>query len=127
FSPLIVTYTLGILPYNIRANGYNIFNLAVSVALMFNQFVNPLRSIVDVLSWRYRDYIVYCVWIACKLVVLYCFVIETKNRTLEETAAMFNGTDAAEHIVDAAAAQAGVAHDLGLDEEKVREGHREEK
>ena len=29
-------------------------------------------------------------------------LIETKNRTLEETAALFDGQDATQHIVDAA-------------------------
>ncbi|KAJ7610384.1 general substrate transporter [Roridomyces roridus] len=120
FTPLIVTYTLEILPYNIRAKGFNIFNFTISVALIFNQYVNPIAF--DALSWKY--YIVYCVWIACEFVILYFFVIETKNRTLEETAAIFDGADAAEHIFDAAAAQAGLAHDLGLDEEK---GHWEGK
>jgi hypothetical protein len=45
-------------------------------------------------------------------------VIETKNRTLEETAAVFDGVDATEQITAAAAALAGVTHDLGGVDEK---------
>jgi hypothetical protein len=42
FTPLIVTYTLEILPYNIRAKGFTIFNFTISLALIFNQYVNPI-------------------------------------------------------------------------------------
>ena len=42
FTPLIVTYSLEILPYNIRAKGFTIFNLTISLALIFNQYVNPI-------------------------------------------------------------------------------------
>ena len=37
--------------------------------------------------------IVYCCWLAFETVFLYFFVVETKNRTLEETAALFDGAD----------------------------------
>ncbi|KAJ7909638.1 hexose transporter [Mycena leptocephala] len=113
FTPLIVTYTLEILPYNIRAKGFNIFNFTISLALIFNQYVNPIA--LDTIDWKY--YIVYCVWLVFEGVFLYFFVIETKNRTLEETAAIFDGEDATDQIVHSAAVQAGVRHDIG--DEKV--------
>ncbi|KAK7017664.1 lactose permease [Favolaschia claudopus] len=116
FTPLIITYTLEILPYNIRAKGFNIFNFTISVALIFNQYVNPIAF--DALTWKY--YIVYCIWIGFEGVFLYFFVIETKNRTLEETAALFDG--ATDEIVDSAAAHAGVTDDL-VGEEKGSESH----
>lgn len=37
FSPLIVSYTVEILPYSIRAKGFNVFNFTISLALIFNQ------------------------------------------------------------------------------------------
>ena len=37
--------------------------------------------------------IVYCCWLAFETVFLYFFVVETRNRTLEETAALFDGED----------------------------------
>ncbi|KAJ6514230.1 hexose transporter [Mycena vitilis] len=108
FTPLIVTYTLEILPYNIRAKGFNIFNFTISVALIFNQYVNPIA--LDAIAWKY--YVVYCVWLVFEGVFLYFFIIETKGRTLEETAAIFDGTEVTDHIVGSAADQAGVRHDI---------------
>jgi sugar porter (SP) family MFS transporter len=103
FSPLIVAYTVEILPYQIRAKGFTVFNFAISLSLIFNQYVNPVA--LDSIGWKY--YIVYVIWLAFEGIFMYFFVIETKNRTLEETAAIFDGDEAAEQI--AAAAR---AHDL---------------
>ncbi|KAH9930183.1 hexose transporter [Amylocystis lapponica] len=94
FTPLIVTYTIEILPFSLRAKGFNVFNFVVSLALIFNQYVNPIA--LKALSWRY--YIVYCCWIAFELVFCYFMVVETKNLTLEETAALFDGEDVAARI-----------------------------
>ena len=44
------------------------------------------------ISWRY--YIVYCVWLAVELVVVYFFYIEPKNTPLEEIAKHIDGEDA---------------------------------
>ncbi|KAG6808601.1 hypothetical protein H0H92_003576 [Tricholoma furcatifolium] len=102
FSPLIVSYTLEILPYDLRAKGFTIFNFAISLSLIFNQYVNPIA--LDALEWKY--YVVYCCWLCAELVFMYFFCIETKGRSLEETAALFDGEDAAENIhnhADAAA------------------------
>lgn len=115
FTPLIVTYSLEILPYNIRAKGFTIFNFTISLALIFNQYVNPIA--LANIDWKY--YIVYCVWLVFEGVFLYFYVVETKNRTLEETAAIFDGE--ADRIVTTAAAHAGVAHDLGGVDGKVDE------
>jgi len=51
FTPLLISYTLEILPYPIRAKGLTIFSFVASLALIFNQYVNPvaLRRI----GWRY--------------------------------------------------------------------------
>ncbi|KIP12096.1 hypothetical protein PHLGIDRAFT_98430 [Phlebiopsis gigantea 11061_1 CR5-6] len=89
FTPLIVSYTVEILPYSLRAKGFNVFNFAVSLSLIFNQYVNP--SALGHLGWKY--YIVYCCWLAFELVFLYFFIVETKGLSLEETAALFDGED----------------------------------
>ena len=94
FTPLIVSYSVEILPFSIRAKGFTIFNFSVSLSLIFNQYVNPIA--LGKLGWKY--YIVYVCWIAFETVYWYLFIIETKNRTLEETAALFDGEVAAEQI-----------------------------
>jgi sugar porter (SP) family MFS transporter len=98
FTPLIVSYTVEILPYNLRAKGFTVFNFAISLSLIFNQYVNPIA--LDAIAWKY--YIVYVCWLCFEAVFCYLFVIETKNRTLEETAALFDGDEAAEQIAAAA-------------------------
>jgi hypothetical protein len=70
-----------------------------------------LSFLADSIGWKY--YIVYCVWLLFEGVFLYFYVIETKNRTLEETAAIFDGDSATEQIVTSAAVHAGVTHDIG--------------
>ncbi|KAG6830912.1 hypothetical protein H0H87_006835 [Tephrocybe sp. NHM501043] len=60
-----------------------------------SNYVNPIA--LDAIKWKY--YVVYCVWLCFELVFLYFFVVETKNRTLEETAALFDGEEAVENVV----------------------------
>ncbi|KAK0203370.1 hexose transporter [Desarmillaria ectypa] len=98
FSPLIVAYTVEILPYPIRAKGFNVFNFTISLALIFNQYVNPIA--LSNIGWKY--YIVYVCWIAFECVFIYLYVVETKGLTLEETAVIFDGDDAKDQLVLAA-------------------------
>jgi len=100
FSPLVISYTVEILPFNLRAKGLCLFNFVVSLALIFNQYVNPIA--LGAIGWKY--YLVYVCWLACEFVFLWFFVVETKNRTLEETAALFDGEDAIDQITRKAAA-----------------------
>jgi len=95
FTPLIVAYTVEILPYPLRAKGFNIFNFTISLALIFNQYVNPIA--LQHITWKY--YVVYCCWLAFEFVFLYRYVVETKNLTLEETAAIFDGEEATNEIL----------------------------
>lgn len=57
FSPIIVSYTVEILPYSIRAKGFNVFNFTISLALIFNQYVNPIA--LNKLGWKYYVCIVF--------------------------------------------------------------------
>ncbi|KAI0266088.1 hexose transporter [Gloeopeniophorella convolvens] len=99
FSPLIVSYTVEILPFNLRAKGFNVFNFTISCALIFNQYVNPIA--LEHINWKY--YIVYCCWIAFEFVFLYFFVVETKGLSLEETAALFDGEEVVQKQIAARA------------------------
>lgn len=80
WSGLLVGYGAEILPYNIRAKGLTIMFLMVDIALFFNQYVNPIA--LNHIHWKY--YIVYCVWLAVELVIVYFLYIETRYTPLEE-------------------------------------------
>ena|ERR1700691_2795399 len=133
FTPLIVSYTVEILPYHLRAKGFNIFNFVISLALIFNQYVNPIA--LDHLTWKYyvrlfilryafcllfnflHYQLVYVCWLAVELVFLLFTIVETKNLSLEETAALFDGDSAIEHIAgkathDASAMPRDVKEDM---------------
>ncbi|KAF8887528.1 hexose transporter [Infundibulicybe gibba] len=137
FTPLIFSYTIEILPYQLRAKGFTIFSFIHSAALVFNQYVNPIAlsnsspshgatpSLNETFSHRssrlevlclLHSYIphsptnstaqiVYVCWLAFEAVFLWLYVIETRNRTLEETATLFDGTEATKKIVGQAAHQ----------------------
>ncbi|KAF8575963.1 general substrate transporter [Ramaria rubella] len=87
YTPMLVAYTLEILPFHIRAKGFAVMNLTVCAALAFNQFVNPWA--LESIGWKY--YLVYCGWLGFELCFVLLYVIETKGRTLEETATIFDG------------------------------------
>ena len=52
-------------------------------------------------------------WICFETVFCYIYVIETKNRTLEETAALFDGEEATEFVI--------AHHGAGVTSEKESE------
>ncbi|KAN0120675.1 general substrate transporter [Russula decolorans] len=89
YTPMLVAYTLEILPFAIRAKGFALMNLTVSLSMAFNQFVDPWA--LDVIGWKY--YLVYCAWLCFELVFVVLFIVETRGRTLEETAVLFDGED----------------------------------
>lgn len=65
----------------------------------------------------------YVCWLAFEVVFLWFFVVETKNRTLEETAALFDGADALHQITRKAAADSDVHEaDVASVEEKPSVG-----
>lgn len=116
FTPLIVTYTVEILPFALRAKGFTVFNFSLTLSLIFNQYINPIA--LSALGWKY--YIVYVCWLAFEIGFIWVFLIETKNRTLEETAALFDGKDNVDMLAQHAAVNAGVTiTDQHSDREKA--------
>jgi len=93
---MLVAYTLEILPYKIRAKGFAVMNLTVFLTSAFNQFVNPWA--LQRIGWIY--YVVYLGWLAVELLFIWFYVVETKGRTLEETAILFDGEDKREDLAN---------------------------
>ncbi|PPQ71354.1 hypothetical protein CVT26_011991 [Gymnopilus dilepis] len=104
FTPLIVSYTVEILPYPLRAKGFTIFNFSISLSLIFNQYINPIA--LGKLGWKY--YMVYVAWDVFEVIYCYLFIVETKGLSLEETAVLFDGKDTVAMLSEKAAAEAGI-------------------
>ncbi|KAA1472523.1 hexose transporter [Dentipellis sp. KUC8613] len=117
FTPLIVSYTVEILPYSVRAKGFNIFNFTISVALIFNQYVNPIA--LEAINWKY--YIVYIAWLCFELAYVYFTIIETKGLSLEETAALFDGAGKRDEMAANAAVASKVAPPSPINEKDSAE------
>ncbi|KAH8690337.1 general substrate transporter [Talaromyces proteolyticus] len=80
-------YVTEVLPTHLRAKGTNIMQIAGTCALIFNGYVNPIA--MEAITWRY--YILYCCVIAVEIVIVYLVFPETKGRSLEEVAVLFDG------------------------------------
>ncbi|KAI9461627.1 general substrate transporter [Lactarius psammicola] len=94
YTPTLVAYMLEILPLAIRAKGFAVMNLTLSLALAFNQFVDPWAF--DQIGWRI--YIVYCGWLCFGLVFVMKFTVETQGKTPEEVAVLFDGEREPQHL-----------------------------
>ncbi|GJE90048.1 MFS transporter, sugar porter [Phanerochaete sordida] len=113
YTPLIVLYNVEILPFSIRQKGFTLYSFALTLSLIFNQYVNPIA--LNAIGWKY--YIVYDCWLLFEIVFIYMYLVETKNRTLEETAAIFDGEEAVARLADDAAREAGIS-DTRSDKDK---------
>jgi len=98
WSGLLVAYTVEILPFKIRAKGLMVMNFWIQVALVINQYVNPLGF--QHLKPNWKLYTIYTCWIAFELVFVFFLYVETKGPTLEEIAKIFDGEDAEVGHVD---------------------------
>ncbi|KAG9014660.1 hypothetical protein FRB94_011838 [Tulasnella sp. JGI-2019a] len=95
YTPLLVSYTIEILPFKMRAKGFAVMSITVVLALVFNQFVNPVA--LENLGWKY--YIFYVAWLAFELVFVYMYLWETRGRTLEQTAILFDSYEEKEPLM----------------------------
>ncbi|KAK6202382.1 putative hexose transporter [Scheffersomyces amazonensis] len=82
-------YATEVLPYSHRAKGLNLMYFTQLCTLVYNGYVNPIA--MEAIQWKY--YIVWCCVLACELVIVYFFFVETFGYTLEEVAVVF-GDDA---------------------------------
>ncbi|RDW80351.1 hypothetical protein BP5796_05049 [Coleophoma crateriformis] len=90
FTPLLISYPAEIWQYQLRSRGIAVTFTSTMLALFFNLFVNPIA--LNAIAWKY-----YIVYVA--ILVLICFTAwfcfpETRGRSLEEIAVLFDGEDA---------------------------------
>lgn len=113
FTPLSIAYPVEILPFALRAKGLSVNLTTVFGAGFFNQYVNPIA--LEAVHWRF--YFVYIGTLTLMIPTIYFLFPEvsipmlpseppvriaranqlnfqTKGRTLEEIAAVFDGDDA---------------------------------
>jgi len=100
WSGLLVAYTVEILPFKLRAKGLMIMNVAVQVALVINNQVNPIPMDGVWKGQEWKLYSVYTAWIFCELIFVWFMYIETRGPTLEEIAIIFDGNNAQVADVD---------------------------
>ncbi|KAF4907651.1 Lactose permease [Colletotrichum viniferum] len=76
--------------YGLRTKGMAIYIVVFAVAVSLNTWINPIA--LDALGWKY--YAVYITINAILLVIQYFKFPETKDRTIEEIATIFDGSQA---------------------------------
>ncbi|KAG7097467.1 hypothetical protein E1B28_004810 [Marasmius oreades] len=84
--PLTALYVTEILPFSLRAKGMAYFTTLQSLLIAVALFVNPIG--IASITWKY--YIIYVGIIVLHLVLVYYLFIETKGRTIEEVALVFD-------------------------------------
>ena len=85
-TPLQALYPVEVLSFEMRAKGMAFSNLSLTTAMLINQFAYPIA--LEKIGWRL--YIVFACWCPIQAFVVWLFIPETKNRTLEEIDDIFN-------------------------------------
>lgn len=98
---LTVSYTVEILPYNIRAKGLTLCFCFTALSGVFNQYVNPIG--LKNLGWKF--YFVYIAVLVIQCVMIYFYYVETKGLPLEEIARVIDGDEVAAAVVADSLAQ----------------------
>ncbi|KAF1849075.1 general substrate transporter [Cucurbitaria berberidis CBS 394.84] len=94
YTPLLMSYPTEIFPYSLRSKGMSCELLSIYVSLVIQAFVNPIG--MENLQWKY--YIVFCCLLVVFLIVTYMFFPETRGRSLEEIAEIFDGPGASPNV-----------------------------
>ncbi|KAF5709079.1 hexose transporter [Fusarium mundagurra] len=89
-TPLVISYPVEIWQFRLRSRGFSVLWLSGILAGIFNMFVNPIA--LESIGWKY--YFIFIVFLVGFFGVAYFFYPETKYRTLEQMAFIFDGEDA---------------------------------
>lgn len=76
--------------------------------------MHPWQRLFELIELK--DYIVYDVWLAVELLVVYFLFVETSGSSLEEMAAIIDGTEVRDEIIEAVAR---VADGKGVEQREV--------
>lgn len=77
-TPLQALYPVEVLSFEIRAKGMAFSSLAVNAAGLLNQFAWPVS--MEKINWK--TYIIFTIWDAVQVAVVYFLIPETKGRTV---------------------------------------------
>ncbi|KAH8666862.1 general substrate transporter [Xylariales sp. PMI_506] len=86
FTPLQTLYAVECLENRTRAKGSGLNFLFLNVAMV----VNTYGISVGIAAIGWKLYLVYIIWIAVEMVVIYFFFVETAGKTLEEMGEIFD-------------------------------------
>ncbi|OLN95585.1 Lactose permease 15 [Colletotrichum chlorophyti] len=89
-TPLIVAYPVEIWPYRLRAKGLTVALTTTIACIFFNTFVNPIA--LESIQWKY--YFVFLAVLVAMIVCVWFYYPETRGRTLENMAYLFDGENA---------------------------------
>ncbi|KAH8547680.1 general substrate transporter [Umbelopsis sp. PMI_123] len=89
-SSIAANYIMEISVYSLRSRAAGAYQFVGGLAGLFNTWVNPIAMVA--IGWKY--YTVWTVLTAFWLLFVYFYVPETKGKSLEEVAVIFDGDDA---------------------------------
>lgn len=121
FTPLSFAYPVEILPYKLRTRGLSVTLTTIFGAGFFNQYVNPIA--LEKLAWKF--YFVYIGCLVVFIVLIWYLFPETKGRSLEEIAEVFDGPAAETEAHRSASIALSIGEGKTL-EEKTAAMHHEE-
>lgn len=84
-TPLQALYPVEVLSFEQRAKGMAFSSMAVNAAGLLNQFAWPVA--LEKIDWK--TYIIFTIWDAVQVFIVWIFLPETKGRTLEELDEIF--------------------------------------
>ncbi|CAK7243867.1 MAG: hypothetical protein STHCBS139747_005396 [Sporothrix thermara] len=106
-TPFLTAYPCEIWPFALRARGLTVTWAASISAIFFNTFVNPIA--LDSIAWKY--YIVFIAVLLAMIVTVFFSYPETRRRTLEEIAVIFDGESAELPMMSKAAKATDPVHE----------------
>ncbi|KAK6080092.1 hypothetical protein SCUP234_05448 [Seiridium cupressi] len=116
WTPLLYLYPPEVMNYSIRANGVAFSQLMLNALAMVLVFVMPIG--LDNIGWKI--YMINGSWDIIVIVLIAVFWIETKNKTLEEIDAIFEG-EKHSSVPDVEHVRQGVETiDVGKVEQQIR-------